>query len=100
MEKRGSGDKVECTLVQKASICRLRANPEEGRLGGLVPPSSVLAPGSALGSCRHGALSSPRAIAHRSAAERRRQGSLWEQIADRFASRAFFRLSLATASLR
>src|SRR3954451_15772011 len=38
MEKPGLGDKVDCTLDQTASICRLRANPERERQGGIVPP--------------------------------------------------------------
>ena len=38
--------------------------------GGIVPPPSVLVPGSVLGSCRHGALSSAQAVLHRSALER------------------------------
>ncbi len=38
MEKPGSGDKVECTLEQVVSICRLGANPERERQGGIVPP--------------------------------------------------------------
>jgi hypothetical protein len=48
-------------VVPKKSICRFRANPEgEDRAASCRPPS-VLAPGSALGSCRHGALSSVQA---------------------------------------
>src|SRR5436853_7655814 len=38
MEKPWLGDKVDCTLDQMASICRLRANPERERQGGIVPP--------------------------------------------------------------
>ena len=44
MEKPGLGDKVECTLDQMASICRLRANPERERQGGIVPPPFGLGP--------------------------------------------------------
>ena len=44
MEKPGSGDKVECTLEQTGSICRLRANPEGERQGGIVPPPFGLGP--------------------------------------------------------
>ena len=39
MEKPGSGDKAECTRDHMASICRLGANPERERQGGIVPPS-------------------------------------------------------------
>ncbi len=38
MEKPGLGDKVECTWEQMGSICRLGANPERERQGGIVPP--------------------------------------------------------------
>src|SRR4051794_32460857 len=38
MEKSGLGDKVDCTLDQMTSICRLRANPEREKQGGIVPP--------------------------------------------------------------
>ena len=49
------------TVGPKKSICRYRANPEgENRAASCRLPS-VLAPGSALGSCRHGALSSAQA---------------------------------------
>jgi hypothetical protein len=49
------------TVDLKKSIYRFRANPEgENRAASCRPPS-VLAPGSALGSCRHGALSSVQA---------------------------------------
>jgi hypothetical protein len=65
MEKLGLGVKVDGTLEQIRSICRLRANPERERQGGIVPPPpSVSALGSALGACRHGALSSAQATRH------------------------------------
>jgi hypothetical protein len=42
-------------------ICRFRANPEGLKRAASCRPPSVLAPGTALGSCRHGALSSAQA---------------------------------------
>gem|GEM_PF-755427 len=75
MEKPGSGDKVDCTFAMSAAICRLHANPERENRAASCRPPSVLAPGSALGSCRHGALSSAQAVLHRSAA-----GRLWQRV--------------------
>ena len=74
---------------QMASICRFRANPEGKDRAASCRPPSVLAPGSALGSCGHGALSSARAIGHRSPARRHGQSSGPRgQAADRLSSRA------------
>jgi hypothetical protein len=44
MEKPGSKDKVDCTPEQAASICRLGANPERERQGGIVSPPFGLGP--------------------------------------------------------
>ena len=49
------------TLDSMGPICRLGANPEGWKRAASCRPPSVLAPGTALGSCRHGALSSARA---------------------------------------
>src|SRR5262249_25184201 len=38
MEKPGVGEQVYCTLEQIGPICRVRANPERERQGGIVPP--------------------------------------------------------------
>ena len=57
MEKPGSEDKVVYTLDQSTTICRFRTNPEGKDRAASCRPPSVLVPGSALGSCRHGALS-------------------------------------------
>jgi hypothetical protein len=73
MEKPGLGDKWFGTGVQYGSIYRVRTNPEGKDRAASCRPPSVLVPGSALGSCRHGALSSAQAIRHRSAASRRGQ---------------------------
>jgi hypothetical protein len=70
MEKPGSGDKIDCTLDQIASICRDRANSDGKDRAASCRPPSVLAPGSALGSCRRGALSTARAVLHRGAVGR------------------------------
>ena len=70
MEKPGLGDKVVCTRDQTATIYRFRTNPEGKDRAASCRPPSVLVPGSALRSCRHGALSSAQAISHRSAARR------------------------------
>jgi hypothetical protein len=67
MEKPVLGDKVVYTLDQNAPIYRFRTNPEGKDRAASCRPPSVLVPGSALGSCRHGALSSAQAIIHRSA---------------------------------
>jgi hypothetical protein len=68
--------------------------------GVLPPPPSVLVPGSALGSCRHGALSSARAVIHRRAAQRLGQRSTGDHTAGRLASRATFLRSRASSNLR
>lgn len=100
MEKPGSGDKV-VNVCQHGPIYRLRANPERGKTGRhRAAPPSVLAPGPALGSCRHGALSSAQAILHRSAVPRVGQCSRRNHIAGRLASRAALLLSRAASSLR
>ena len=70
MEKPGFGDKVVCTLDQNTKIYRFRTNPEGKDRAASCRPPSVLVPGSALRSCRHGALSSAQATSHRSAAGR------------------------------
>src|SRR5271157_2631457 len=64
-------------------------------------PRTVLVPRSALGSCRHGALSSAQAIIHRSAIRRHWQSPCRRgQTAARLASRAALLLSLAASSLQ
>jgi hypothetical protein len=70
MEKPGLEDKVVCTLDQSTTIYRFRTNPEGKDRAASCRPPSVLVPGSALGACRHGALSSAQAKIHRSAARR------------------------------
>src|SRR5260370_23477495 len=55
------------------AIFRLRTNPEGKDRAASCRPPSVLVPGSALGSCRHSALSSAQAVLHRSAGTRRGQ---------------------------
>ncbi len=75
-EKPGSKDKGGEQLIHHGPICRFRTNPEgENRAASCRPPS-VLVPRSALGSCRHGALSSAQAIIHRSAIGRHWQITL------------------------
>ncbi len=44
MERPWSGDKVYCALKRVVSICRLGANPEGERQGGIVPPPFGLGP--------------------------------------------------------
>ena len=56
--------RVLTILDSMRSICRLGANPEGWKRAASCRPPSVLAPGTALGSCRHGALSSARARDH------------------------------------
>ena len=70
MEKPGLGDKVVCTPDQSTTIYRFRTNPEGKDRAASCRPPSVLVPGSALRSCRHGALSSAQATSHRSATRR------------------------------
>ena len=65
MEKPGSGDKVDCTPEQMGRFAALVPIPKGKDRAASCRPPSVLAPGSALGSCRHGALSSAQAIVHR-----------------------------------
>ena len=55
------------------SIYRFRTNPEGKDRAASCRPPSVLVPGSALGACRHGALSSAQAVTHRNAVELRGQ---------------------------
>jgi hypothetical protein len=64
MEFQGSGNKI-VNVCWDGSIFRLRTHPEGQARAVSCRPSSVLVPGSALGSCRHGALSSAQAICHR-----------------------------------
>ena len=45
-------------------IYRFGANPEGLKRAASCRPPSVLAPGTVLGSCRHGALSSAQAMSH------------------------------------
>jgi hypothetical protein len=83
-----------------------------GRFAALVPipkgkdraascrPPSVLAPGSALGACRHGALSSAQVVVHHNAAERLPQRLCGVQHGGRLASRAAFLRCRAASSLR
>src|SRR6516165_10525977 len=61
MEKPGLGEKVECTQEQTGRFSALVPIPKGKDRAASCRPPSVLAPGSALGSCRHGALSSARA---------------------------------------
>jgi hypothetical protein len=100
MEKPGSGDKVECTSEQIKSICRIPANPEGERQGGIVPPPFGLGPwvGARVVSPR-----SPipaQAIIDHSATERLRQRLDGDQTAGRLASRAAFLRWRAASSLR
>src|SRR5262245_40671745 len=69
MEKPGLGDKVECTWGQMGPICRLRANPEGERQGGLVPPRFGLGPWVG---ARGGSPRSPILRPGRPSSERRR----------------------------
>ncbi len=65
-----------------------------------MPPPLVFVPGSALGSCLHGALSSAQAIIHRSATTRHRQRPCRRvHTVARLASRAALLLSLAAFQL-
>ena len=100
MERPRSGDKVDWTFEQKSAICRLRANPEGKERAASCRPPSVLAPGTALGACRHGALSSARAAPHHRAVGRPRQRHGGHQLAGRFAWRAARLRSRAASSLR
>jgi hypothetical protein len=52
------------TLNSMSPICRLGANPEGWKRAASCRPPSVLAPGTALGSCRHGALPSAQAMSY------------------------------------
>jgi hypothetical protein len=63
MEFRGSGDKL-ANVGRDSPIFRRRGNPE-GKTGRHRAPPSLLVPGSALGSCRHGARPCAQAMIHR-----------------------------------
>jgi len=80
-------------------IYRFWAKPG-GPWGGIVPPSPVLTPGSALGWRPRVARSSAQAFIHRTAAGRVRQSSRRVPMVGRLASQAALLLSRAPSSIR
>jgi hypothetical protein len=102
MEKPGSEDKVDCTPEQAASICRLGANPERERQGGIVPPPLRSWPlGRRSGRVATEPYPPPRPFVIIAPPNESGNGLIHQvEATDRLASRAALLLSLAASSLR